>query len=89
MLSRNRTQGLVLSFEERKQFATFIVLLARVHKRTQNNKKNSKKRREAKYKLNEKGPQIRGLTLKLMLSYYKGFSPLLNILFIRANFNSF
>jgi hypothetical protein len=52
--------SLVLSFDERKRLATLFVLLVKVHKRVDANKKRSKKSKKAQTKHQEKGPYIRG-----------------------------
>ena len=57
--------GLVLSFDERKRFATLFVLLVKVHKRVQANGKKGKKRKKAQTKYHNKGPRIRGPFLLL------------------------
>lgn len=59
MLPRNQALGLILSLQEKKQFAAFVIILVAVNKRVKRVAK-TKKRSKAKLKVKEKGPSIRG-----------------------------
>ena len=67
--------SLVLSFTEQKHLANFFVDLIKINKRVY--EKKGKKRREAKCKLNKKGPCIKGPFFKKSMIIPLDYFPIL------------